>query len=281
MNMLFENEEENIFEEEEDVILPDDFEDIPTSDEEGEEEPAEPQTEPTSEVENAVQTDDQKLLDYLNTKDIKYNGEKVNVGSLDDLIATYQKGLNYDNLKSKSEKSENAIMNYIMEKSKSMGLTPEQYIDNVKSYEEEQIKAKNEQAIQSMVTNGVPEEIAREVIETRALRETLQRQQAELTEKENVRKAEEKKNQEYEEFLKAYPDIEVDKIPAEVFENAKNLNLKSAYAEYENKLLKEELKQIKQNQKNASSSVVKSVTETGAVEQQSNDAFLEGFDSVD
>ena len=65
-----------------------------------------------------------------------------------------------------------------------------------------------------------------------------------------------------------------------VFENAKNSNLKSAYAEYENKILKEKIKQMEQNQNNASNSVVSPTSNGSSTEQQSKDAFLDGFDSI-
>lgn len=254
---------------------------LPFNEEDLLEVPTEETTEQANEVvtEEGTENEESKLIDYFNSKEIKYNGEVVKVDSMDKVIDTYQKGLNYDNLKAKTEKSENAVMNYINAKAKSMNMTAEQYINRVQEYEQEQIKAKNEQAIESMVANGVPEEVAREVIETRALRESLQKEKAELEESRKTKEAEEKKDKEFDEFLKAYPDIEVDKIPAEVFENAKNSNLKTAYAEYENKLLKEKLKTLEQNQKNASSSVVTSVTGTGTVEQTSKDAFLLGFES--
>lgn len=272
--------EEDIFELDES-----DFVDTPTTEEQENVEKVDAKTKQTREKtastnEQLEETEDKKFLDYLNNKGIKYNGEAVKIEKIDDLINTYQKGLNYDNLKAKQEKSENIVMNYVSNMAKKANLTPEQYIEKVKKYEEEQIKAQNENAIQSMMSNGIPEDIAREVIETRALRESLQRQQTELNEKEEARKAELQKEKEYEEFLNAYPGIEVDKIPKEVFENAKNSNLKSAYAEYENKILKEKIKQMEQNQNNASNSVVSPTSNGSSTEQQSKDAFLDGFDSI-
>ena len=248
-----------------------DFVDTPVE----EEVESKPEVEETK-VETPVQTDEQKLLELLKTK-VKYNGEAVDIPSIDDVVANYQKGLNYDNLKAKSEKSENAVLDYINTKAKSMNMTPEQYIEKVKSYEQEQVKAKNERAIAEMTANGVPEDIAREIIETRALRETLQKEKAELEEQKKLAESEKQKDKEYQEFLKAYPGIEVDKIPQEVFEKAKGSNLLSAYREYENRLLKEQIKQMEQNQKNASTSVVVPVGNTA--DEESKDAFLMGFDS--
>lgn len=274
-------ENENIFEEE-DVILPDDFEDTPTEETEGD---AENSTEQTSNAEETAeqqgQTEEQKLLNYLNSKGIKYNGENVKIEKLDDLIATYQKGLNYDKIKSKTEETENEVVSFIGERAQKAGLSVKDYIKQVQKFEEEQKKAIEEQSVQAMMEHGVDEETARRVARTEAYMETLRVKEEELNKQVEARKAEEKQNKEYEEFLKAYPEIEAEKIPVEVFENARNSNLKTAYAEYENKLLKEKIKQLEQNQKNASSSIVTTVSDKGAVEQEGKDAFLIGFDSVE
>lgn len=111
--------------------------------------------------------------------------------------------------------------------------------------------------------------------------EQLKEREAKLQEEEEARKAKEKKDGEYDEFLKAYPEVEVEKIPIEIFENAKKSTLLNAYREYENKILKEKIKQMEQNQKNASSSVVTPTSDGSVVEQQGKDAFIEGFDSVE
>ena len=120
--------------------------------EENVEENTTPKTEPQKDETN----DEQKLLSLLKSK-VRYNGEEVDIKSMDDVVANYQKGLNYDNLKAKSEKSENAVMNYVIAKAKSMNMTPEQYIDKVKSYEEEQKKNAQEQEVQRMMDRGVDE----------------------------------------------------------------------------------------------------------------------------
>ena len=276
------NEEQaNQVVEEEDFFNMDenDFADIPSEEERVQnEENIEENTTLKEEPQKDETTDEQKLLSLLKSK-VRYNGEEVDIKSIDDVVANYQKGLNYDNLKAKSEKSENAVMNYVMAKAKSMNMTPEQYIDKVKSYEEEQKKNAQEQEIQRMMEHGVDEETARRVARTEAYMETLKAREEELNRQEEARKAEAQKDKEYQEFLKAYPGVEVDKIPPEVFENAKNSNLLSAYQAYENKQLKEKIKQLEQNQKNASTSVVKPVGEK--TNEEGKDAFLMGLDSED
>lgn len=276
------NEQTNQVVEEEDFFNMDenDFTDTPSEEDEiQKEENVEENTTQKTEPPKDEKSDEQKLLSLLKSK-VRYNGEEVDIKSMDDVVANYQKGLNYDNLKAKSEKSENAVMNYVISKAKSMNMTPEQYIDKVKSYEEEQKRSAQEQEVQRMMEHGVDEETARRVARTEAYMDTLKAREEELNKQEEARKAEVQKDKEYEEFLNAYPGIEVDKIPKEVFENAKNSNLKSAYAEYENKILKEKIKQMEQNQNNASNSVVSPTSNGSSTEQQSKDAFLDGFDSI-
>lgn len=254
-----------------------DFTDTPSEEEQVQnEENVEENTIPKTEPQKDEITDEQKLLSLLKSK-VRYNGEEVDIKSMDDVVANYQKGLNYDNLKAKSEKSESAVMNYVMAKAKSMNMTPEQYIDKVKSYEEEQKKNAQEQEVQRMMDRGVDEETARRVARTEAYMETLKAREEELNKQEEARKAEAQKDKEYQDFLKTYPGVEVDKIPPEVFKNAKNSNLLSAYQAYENKQLKEKIKQLEQNQKNASTSVVKPIGED--TNEEGKDAFLIGFDS--
>ena len=274
-------ENENIFEDE-DIILPDNFEGILTSEEEGEGE--EVDTEQTSDVETETQNDansdnkEQEILDFINAKGIKYNGEEVKVDNLDNLISTYQKGLNYDKLKDNVEARNNDILNFVESKAKSLNITPQEYIAKVQEYEKAQKDALVENEVQKMVERGIDEETARRVANMETYMESLKAKEQELNAREQAKKDEEAKEKEYEDFLKANPDIEIDKIPNEVFEKAKEVGLQSAYAQYENKLLKEKLKLIEQNQKNASNSVV-SQTSDGSDTNQSGDAFLMGFSS--
>ena len=280
------NEDENIFEEEdikideEEMILPDDFEDIPTLEENGNN--PETNVEQTSETEVPIQqgVTEEQVLEFLNNKGLKYNGEVVRIEKFDDLVSTYQKGLNYDKVKAKADadKENEDVLNYITSKAQSMGITAKDYIQKVKDFEKEQEKAKLEQQVQTLMGRGIDEETARSVAETRAYMEQLKNEKAEFEKQKAELQAQKDKDKEYEEFLKAYPEIKTDEIPAEVFENAKTMGLKNAYAQYENKLLKEELKQIKQNNKNASSSPVVAISEGSSTEQASKDAFLLGFD---
>ena len=130
-----------------------------------------------------------------------------------------------------------------------------------------------------MVSNGVDEQTARDVASIKALAEQLKLERAELQKQkeESERKANEDK--EYEDFIKEYPEVDASKIPDEVFKDAKTIGLTNAYAKYENKLLREKIKTMEQNAKNASNSIVVPTSDGSPTQQESKDAFLLGFDS--
>lgn len=259
-----------------------DFVDTPTTEEDTSN--VETPVEQTSETE--VKTEQQGLtkeqvLEFMNSQGMKYNGESVKIENFDDLVSTYQKGLNYDKVKAKADadKDNDDVLSYITSKAQSMGISAKEYIQKVKNYEAEQAKAQIENDVQNMVNNGVPEEVARRVANVEARMKDLDTREAQLTKERQEAEAQKNKDKEYEDFLKEYSEVKAEDIPAEVFENAKTMGLRSAYAEYENKLLKQQIKQMEQNKNNASSSVVSATSDGSNTEQESKDAFLMGFDS--
>ena len=190
------NEETKEVIEDDDIIMPDDIEDMSIDDEAGNEENLQEEQASNSE-EKPQQTEEEKLLEYLNTKEIKYNGEKVKVPSIDVLIDNYEKVLNYDKLKTKNETEQNAVMSYISEMASKAGLTPTQYIDQVKAYQKQKEQETMEADIQKMVSNGVDEETARRVARTEAALNELEREKAEL---QKQREESEKKAREDKEY---------------------------------------------------------------------------------
>lgn len=223
-----------------------------------------------------TQTEDDKFLQYLNGKGlIKFNGETVTVKDLNDLVTNYQKGLNYDKVTAR----ENKVMDYIKEKASNLNISPEDYIERVKAYEKQKEQETAEKDVQNLVDRGIDEELAREIIETKLARKEMEREKAELQKRLAEDEAKKKEDAEYIEFINNHPELKVDEIPQEVFEQSKTIGLNAAYNQYENKLLKEKLKQLEQAQQNATSSPVGLTSEGSATEQQSKDAFMEGFDS--
>ena len=232
----------------------------------------------TQEDKSEDEVDFKPLLEELSKK-VKYNKENVTIESLEDLINGYQKGLNYDKIQEKLENLQNSKAEvYIKNKAKEMGITVDEYMEQVEEYEKQQKAEKDQERLEEMIDNGVPEELAKEVIATAELRRQLQAKENELKEKEEASKKKEQENKEYEEFLKNFPDVNPEDIPKEVFEDAVNSNLSSAYMKYKLQDLENQLKVAKQNEKN-SASTVGGVTETGTTqEKHTSDPFIEGFD---
>lgn len=268
--------------EEEDIIFPDDDLEVDTpvetkEPEEKVEETKEQVNQPEKPEEpQQPEDEDKKVLEYLNKKGlIKFNGENVQIKDLNDLVSNYQKGLNYDRLTQK----ENTVMDYIKEKASSLNISPEEYIGRVKSYEEQKKRETQEADIQRYVNNGVDEATAREIIQTKLAREEFEKEKAEYQKRIAEEEKKQKEDAEYVEFIKTHPEVKVDEIPQEVFDMSRDIGITAAYNQYENKLLKEKIKQLEQAQNNASSSPVGLTSDGSAVDQASKDAFLEGFDS--
>lgn len=80
------------------------------------------------------------LLEELSKK-VKYNKENVSIESLEDLINGYQKGLNYDKIQEKLENLQNSkAETYIRNKADELGITVDEYMDQVEDYERQQKK---------------------------------------------------------------------------------------------------------------------------------------------
>lgn len=210
----------------------------------------------------------------------KYNKEHVQVDSMDEVITNFQKGLNYDKLVEQKKALENSkVFSYVSKKANELGMTVDEYMDSVEKYEQEQEQIRQQQQIDEMIENGVPEEVAKEVVATSQLRKQLQEEKNQLEEEKRKKASEEAKDKEFLEFLEAFPDVKAEDIPKEVFLNAQKSSLKQAYLEYQNSEYKKQLEILKTNQKNEQKSIG-SITDTGVNEQEGSDPFLEGFNSV-
>lgn len=277
--------------EEEDMILPDDFD---------ESTPAEVETSSETDLDEVLNTnealdeslgevdtkqdnsvnEEQKLLEMLKGK-VKYDHGEVQISSIDDVVTNYQKGLNYDRIQDKVKSyEESKTMQYINEKAKELGFkTADDYIESVKQFEIKQKEEKKQADIDEMLERGIPDDVVKEIIETRELREHLKQQEAEMQKYKDEQKSAELKQQEQIEFLKAYPDIKVEDIPAEVFQSTKDgKSLLTAYIEHENKQLKTLLEQREKQDTNKSTNLVKK--SNGDTQESDKDTFLQGFDEM-
>ena len=240
-------------------------EEVETSEEETNEdsEPSETQEDNSKDEE----VDLQPLLKALSGK-IKYNKEEVNVESIEDLINGYQKGLNYDKKLQELENLQNSkLEKYAKAKADEMGITVDEYMEQVEAYEREQERAKERDRIEEMINNGVPEETAKEVIAAGQMRKRYQQMENELKKREEALEKEEAKKKEYQDFLDQFPDVNPDSIPKEVFEEAEKSSLSNAYMKWKLNELQKELNVAKTNEKNAKASVG-GVTETGPTKEK-------------
>ena len=226
---------------------------------------------------NSDEVDLQPLLKALSGK-IKYNKEEVNVESIEDLINGYQKGLNYDKKLQELENLQNSKLElYAKSKAEQLGITVDEYMDRVEKYEEAQKRQQEEDELEQLISNGMPDTLARELIALRQTRHDFQKEINDLKQEKELARQEEEKNKEYQDFLDNFPDVNPKDIPKEVFEEAEKSSLSNAYMKWKIKELETKLSIEKQNKKNEGSTV-SSVTDTGTTnEKHEIDLFLEGF----
>lgn len=255
-----------------------------------EEQSKEISNEVSNETEEENQTDtgseEEKEIDYTPfleaiSKKTKYNKEPVKVKDFDEVINNFQKGLNYDKMVEKYNNLEHSkVFSYVSKKAQELGMNVEEYMNQVEQYEKEQEKAKEQEKINEMVANGVPEDVAKEVVATSQLRKQLQEEKNQLEKEKKKKEENDKKNREYADFLDAFPDVKAEDIPKEVFLDAQKSNLTTAYLKWQNAEQKKQIERLKQNEKNRSSSVG-STTQFGSKDETGEtDLFLEGFNSV-
>lgn len=255
-----------------------------------EEQSKEISNEVSNETEEEKQTDtgseEEKEIDYTPfleaiSKKTKYNKEPVKVKDFDEVINNFQKGLNYDKMVEKYNNLEHSkVFSYVSKKAQELGMNVEEYMNQVEQYEKEQEKAKEQEKINEMVANGVPEDVAKEVVATSQLRKQLQEEKNQLEKEKKKKEENDKKNREYADFLDAFPDVKAEDIPKEVFLDAQKSNLTTAYLKWQNAEQKKQIERLKQNEKNRSSSVG-STTQFGSKDETGEtDLFLEGFNSV-
>ena len=242
--------------------------------------PEEESEETPSDTEPGEKEIDYKPFLEAISKKAKYNGESVTVDNIDEVISNFQKGLNYDKMTQKlSDLEHSKVFSYVSARAEELGMTVDEYMDSVEKYEQEQEKAREQQKIDEMISQGVPEDVAKEVVATAQLRKELQAEKNKLEKEKKEKEENDKKDREYLEFLQAFPDVKAEDIPKEVFLNAQKSDLKTAYLEYQNAELKKQIEISKTNDKN-STRTVGSTTDYGSGVQEKEDAFLQGFNSV-
>lgn len=223
------------------------------------------ETEVDTPVENAdKEVDFSPLLSELSKK-IKYKDEAITIDNLDDVIENYQKGKNYGTLQDKLDAIANSKQMKLIEKlAKESNMSVDDYVDFVE-------KTQEQNKIDEMIAEGMTEAAAKKVLNAERIeREIREKTQREEQEKQK-RLEQEKQEADSNEFLTAFPDVNIKDIPKEVFINAKNSSLKSAYTEH---LLKEAQRKI-QELETKTKAPIRGVQ--GGTEIDKTDDFLKGL----
>jgi hypothetical protein len=258
------------------MILPDDFE-MPTDTDTSEE-----VTMPSEENDGFEQTEAQEPSQETEAQEaeqtpaflkVKYNKEEM---ELDEAAAREyaQKGLNYDKLQERYQALESdPRLALVEELAQAQGMDVNQFVEAVRQNQWEQ-------QLNELVQQNIPEEYAREMLESREFRKQMQQER-------QAKQQEEKQQQEFADFFKYYKEAngrefnpEADAIPDSVWQaNQQGVPLQFAYAMHENNQLRQQLATLKKNQDNARKAPVGGVTQHGSNESASEDPFLKGFNS--
>lgn len=219
-----------------DDITFDDLADQPETDE-----PEAEETEVESEAEEAEQQPEAEEQPSEEAPadqfELKHLDEVRSVGR-EEVIALAQKGMDYDRVRQKYDAAKPAVEWY------------EKNSDTVKWLEE--MAAEQNMSLAEMVDETRAEIMARKTNQSVAVCRGIvanERKALELEARQKAMEATDKNSkvdEEVQEFLKAYPDVGPDSIPQDVWDDVnKGETLINAYRAYENKQLKEQLKQEK------------------------------------
>lgn len=247
-----------------DVILPDDVQ----------EETAQPQAEEIEESAEVTNAEDTKPAEVIQEQTeprikVKYNHEEREI-TLDEARELAQKGMNYDKLQERLNEFQNAPeLALIRELAEENGMSVSEYVEAVR-------QSREQERLNELIQQNIPEEYAKEILENRKFREQMQAREKEREFKE---KTETEAKEELRAFQEAFPDVK--EIPQEVWERVnEGTPLKYAYMEYEFKNLKNQVSILKQNETNKTKAPVGGVSIHGSNETAEDD-FLRGFNSFD
>lgn len=265
--------------ENEDVILPDDYQAQPE---------AEEITEPTETLETTVDsewdTNTTEETEEVETQEetpqinepqkikIKFNHEEQEI-PVDEAAPLIQKGMNFDKAVERAK-----------QEARDAVIAEQGYAWNGKpiTTEAEYKEALQEQEwMQKYQNQDLPEEVVQELIEGRKFREQLQSESKEKQEKE-------KADADFNDFFQYYKqangrefNASKDPIPKEVWDIVgQGVPLKFAYMEHRSNELQSQVKVLKQNKENEQKAPIGSVTAHGSTEVVVEDDFLRGFNSI-
>jgi hypothetical protein len=162
---------------------------------------------------------------------IKFNHEEKEL-TVDEAALLAQKGMNYDKVYERMNALQNdPALAFVESMAKKYNMSPEEYVTAAQ-------KQLEQQELDSLVQQNIPEEYAKEMLESRKFRQQSEQEK-------QSKKAEEDKKSELAEFVKAYPGIKPEDIPQSVWDDVgKGLKMIDAYTRHENQSLKSEIAKL-------------------------------------
>jgi hypothetical protein len=172
-----------------------------------------------------------------------------------DVDRIIQERLARERQKYETELKSNPHLSYLEQKAQRLGITVEKLIENDQKWEQQQ-------KMNELVQRNIPKEYAEKLLKVDELEQWKAQQERQRQVEQQRQQQEQYKRQMYAEFLQMYPEVKPEQIPKEVWQLVnQGHRLASAYAIYENKLLKQQYQTQEANVKNAASS-------TGSVKTQ-------------
>jgi hypothetical protein len=257
-------------EHEEDLILPNDYEEgqdyhLPSDDEEDDFQEEKEDISSNEDSTPSEESEEEKMFR------IRFNHEDLEIPH-SEAIELIQKGKNYEKISSRLEAIEaDPRLSFVERLAEENDMSVEEFLSE---WEEQ----RQQSQLEELIANNIPEELAIEIMEARQDREERRREKAEA-------EAKAKEESEFNEFFSQFELLNgrpyqpgKDIVPAEVWEaQAQGVPLKYAYLQHFNTELSNKVKILEQNQTNSTRSPVGSTTQFGTKNKEVSDPFLEGF----
>lgn len=208
----------------------------------------------------------------------KYNGEEGHITDRQQAQELVQKGMNYDKVYGKLQELQNSkaiqTLNTVAERA---GVTPEEYMSRIEQFQQKasinrianDFKAKNPDAT---------DEMANQYAETEYQNQELRKQQEQAQQAQQAQDVrQEMARQQVEDFMKEFPNVDVEHLPPEVIADIdeKGETLLSAYRGYAYRQAMKDNAALRQNKSNESKAV--GSLSSNASSEAGGDAFLQGL----
>jgi hypothetical protein len=194
-----------------------------------------------SQSESESQSTDNSNVETVNAD----NGEVVTPQQKEKPVQSAEENAKFAAVRREAETKarEKARDELITEMYGSQGITT--YAQYQKAIEEQQQKEKMNELLQ----NNIPEDVAREILEARQLREKYQSEQ-------QIKAEQDRRNNEYKEFFETFPDAKPEEITVETWQKVENgIPLKFAFLEQQYNALKNSIDTTNKNKESAKADI--------------------------